>query len=106
LAKIPNKVMNKINLFLDLLAKNNIDVQKVVLFGSYANGTYNKYSDIDITLVSKKFKGNRFLDKNLIRSLAIQAGSDIEVLLFSVRNFKEEDLFVKEILETGIKLIS
>jgi len=98
--------MNKINVFLDLLYKNNIDVQKAILFGSYASGTYNKYSDIDIALVSKKFKGNRFLDKNLIRSLAIQAGSDIEVLPFSVSNFTEKDLFVKEILETGIRLIS
>lgn len=36
-------------------AKKRIPVKKVILFGSYANGTAKKSSDIDIAVISPKF---------------------------------------------------
>ena len=61
--KIPIDILNKIIQFLNILEKNNIHINKAILFGSYAKGTFNEWSDIDIALVSDNFQGNRFLDK-------------------------------------------
>ena len=35
----------------------------VVLYGSYARGDYNLWSDIDIIIVSERFQGVRILDR-------------------------------------------
>ncbi len=36
-------------------ARKKLPVQKVILFGSYANGTPKRNSDIDIAVISPKF---------------------------------------------------
>lgn len=35
----------------------------VILYGSYARGDFNLWSDIDVILISEKFQGMRFLDR-------------------------------------------
>ncbi|WP_320056935.1 nucleotidyltransferase domain-containing protein [Metallosphaera javensis (ex Hofmann et al. 2022)] len=35
----------------------------VVLYGSYARGDFNLWSDVDLVLISEKFAGVRFLDR-------------------------------------------
>lgn len=40
--------------------KGKIGADKIVLFGSYARGDYTEDSDVDLILVSRKFKGKKF----------------------------------------------
>jgi len=105
MAHIPAAVENKIERYLAALKKNNIRITKAYLFGSYARGTYNQWSDIDIALVSDAFKGDRIEDKNVIRRITLQTGSDIEPVPFSPADFTESDPFVREITSTGIQVI-
>ena len=65
MAHIPFEIEEKITRYLDELRKNNIPVSKAYLFGSYARGTYNRWSDIDIALVSDCFKGDRLEGKKI-----------------------------------------
>ena len=102
--KIPYRIRAIINQYIDSLNKNNIPIQQAVLYGSYANGNYHKYSDIDIALVSTSFGGVRFLDRNKIMGLTLKISKDIEPMPFSPNTFTMDDPFVKEILDTGIKL--
>ncbi|MBW1615927.1 MAG: nucleotidyltransferase domain-containing protein [Deltaproteobacteria bacterium] len=102
---LPLKIKNRIEKYLNLLIKNNIPIKEAVLFGSYAKGNYNKWSDIDIALVSDIFTGDRIADKDKIRSLTLSVSSEIEVLPFSPADFNLHNPFAKEILKTGIKLI-
>ncbi|HDI73470.1 MAG TPA: nucleotidyltransferase domain-containing protein [Candidatus Korarchaeota archaeon] len=37
----------------------------VILFGSFARGDYNLWSDIDVIIVSESFKGARFVERCL-----------------------------------------
>jgi predicted nucleotidyltransferase len=48
-----------------------IRVNKVVLFGSYARGTYREESDIDIAVISKDFAGKDYWERIEILSDAI-----------------------------------
>ena len=103
--KIPYRVKKIINKYIDALNKNNIKIEQAILYGSYANGSYNKYSDIDIALVSESFEGIRFLDRNKIMKISLQISKDIEPMPFSPEKFTIDDPFVCEILETGIKFL-
>lgn len=39
------------------LERSGVPVREVILFGSYATGTYNENSDIDIVVISEAFRG-------------------------------------------------
>ena len=52
---IPQEVLNIITDYINKL-KQQIPVEKVVLFGSYAKGNYTKDSDIDLAIFSPFFE--------------------------------------------------
>ena len=104
MAQLPDKVKNTINSYLRALSRNHIPIKEAILFGSYARGNYQKWSDIDIALVSDIFEGNRIDDKDKIRKITLSVSSEIEVIPFSPNDFNLQNPFVKEILTTGIRL--
>ncbi len=57
MAQVPDKITKLIKQFLHELEINQIHINKAILFGSYANGTFHEWSDIDLALVSNSFKG-------------------------------------------------
>ncbi len=103
--KADRKIETAVKSYLDQLEKIGVHVQQAILFGSYAVGKYDEWSDIDLAIVSKDFTGNRFEDKNKIRKITLQVNSDISPLPFRPEDFNDSDYFVKEILETGIKIV-
>jgi len=54
---------------------------------------------------SLDFIGNRFEDRNKIRKITLQVNSDISPMPFRPEDFNDSDYFVKEILETVIRII-
>ena len=105
MVQLPANVKKTINSFLLELNRNNIPIKEAILFGSYASGSNNEWSDIDIALVSEVFQGDRIDDKDKIRKITLSISSEIEILPFSPSDFNSQNPFVKEILKTGIKLI-
>ena len=105
MAQIPVKVRNTIDKYLASLKENNIPIKQAILFGSYARGTYHEWSDIDLALVSDIFEGNRIDDRSKIRRITLRVSSDIEVLPYRPEDFNSADPFVKEIIETGVRIV-
>lgn len=104
MAAIPIKVKSIISQFLQELENNNIAIEQAILFGSYAQGTFNQWSDIDLAIVSKNFIGERFADRKRIRRIKLKISSDLEPIPYNPEDFNDENPFVKKILETGIKI--
>jgi predicted nucleotidyltransferase len=75
------------------------------LFGSYAEGRANEWSDIDIALVSDSFEGDRFEDRGKIRRITLSVSSDLSPLPFRPEDFTPENPFVKEIIEKGVRIV-
>ncbi len=105
MVQLPAKVKKTIDKYLMALNRSNIPIKEAILFGSYATGNYQEWSDIDIALVSDMFEGNLFKDKDKIRKVTLSISSEIEAIPFSLDDFNSRNPFVKEILKTGIKLI-
>lgn len=89
--------------FLDAI-RNEIHVDGVYLFGSYAKGTPSKYSDIDLAVVSRDFEGVRFFDRKRLIKYLVKVNTDIQLHPFRLEDFTADDPFVEEIIRTGIRV--
>ncbi len=92
--------------YIDVLKKNKINPAEVYIYGSYAKGTANKWSDIDIAVVMKKFTAG--LDNYdfdiLLTRLRRNISLDIEPHSFLQKDFNETYPPALEILKTGKKI--
>ncbi len=104
MARLPDKVKETIDTYLEELNRHNVPIKKAILFGSYATGNQREWSDIDIALVSDIFKGDRIEDKDKIRMITLSVSSQIEVIPFPPKDFNQSNPLAKEIMKTGIKL--
>jgi predicted nucleotidyltransferase len=92
-----------------------LNIYKIILFGSYANGTATEDSDIDLLVIldtekiAKTFKER--MDRNLTVSnalLDINREFAMDIIVYSYGEFeyldKKESDFVKEIKNTGVEI--
>lgn len=84
--------------------KKEIPVEKILLFGSYAQGTANKDSDIDILVVSPHFATGRHMEhmQYLFRKAA-KVNSLLEPIPAAPRDVKKPDkrIFIGQILPSA-----
>jgi predicted nucleotidyltransferase len=79
-------------LFIEELEKNSLPVKQAVLFGSYQNGTPDKYSDIDLLVISPRFDDMKNRDDiNIMWKTAANIDSRIEPIPCGVRQWQEDD---------------
>lgn len=105
MAQIPDRIIHIINQFIAKLEDNNIKVERAFLFGSYAQGTFNDWSDIDLAIVSTAFVGERFVDRDKIRRIKLNVSCDLEPIPYNPVDFNSNNPFVKNILRTGIRVV-
>lgn len=87
------------------LDSDEFPLNTVYLFGSYANGTAREYSDVDLAIVSDKFEGSRFFDKQKLNKYILKTSIDLEIHPFRTEDFTNDNPFVKEIIQTGLKIV-
>jgi predicted nucleotidyltransferase len=90
------------NFLEEVRKKYSIDV--AYLFGSYAKGTSNKWSDIDIAIVSSDFLDDLFEERLNLMQLAASIDDRIEPKPFKTELFDLNDPLVDEIQKYGIQL--
>jgi len=105
MVSVPNKIKTIIERYISVLNESKIPIRHAFLFGSYAKGTFDKWSDIDIALVSDIFNGDRIEDRDIVRNITLAVSTQIEIMPFSTKDFNADNPFAKEILKTWIKVI-
>jgi predicted nucleotidyltransferase len=82
-------------------------VDKVMLFGSYAKGTADEMSDIDICFFLDNYGGKRRMDilKDLLVLTYGYKDAFFEPLVFETSELENDNPFVKEILRTGREIL-
>ena len=100
---INKDIINSINKFIEEI-KKHYNVTAIILFGSYAKGTENENSDIDIAVISDEFE-------DIYDCMAVLMGMtwDIDARIEPHPKTREDyekvsTPFVKEIVDTGIKV--
>lgn len=105
MAEIDTLVLNNIRTFIEKLNKSGIYILKAYVFGSYAKGQADKWSDIDIAVVSPQISNDRFEERIRLTRLAITIDSRLEPLPFNVHSFVDDDPLVREIKKEGIVIV-
>ena len=104
--KIPIKLKEVIGEYVNSLKTDNLSIQKVILFGSYAKNTQNKDSDIDLCIISEEFQDplstiEYLWSKRKIKDLQYT----IEPIGFTPNDMKNKySTLIHEIKSTGIEL--
>ena len=84
--------------------QNEIHVSEIYLFGSYVRGNIHVDSDIDIAVVSDSFTGDPIDDLTMLLILKSRIDNRIEPHPFLPEDFTTDNPFVKEIIESGIRI--
>lgn len=67
-------------------------VEKVILFGSYANGMASEFSDIDVAIVSPDFHGKPEMEiLQKLSRIAMKIDTSLEVLAFTPEDIDSPD---------------
>ncbi len=100
-----NDIIPSIQALKETLARNKIPISRAILFGSYAKGLEQAFSDIDVALVSEEFSGNRFWDIEKVIPFIRSLNPLFEIHPFRPEDFLDTDnSFIEEIISTGIEV--
>ncbi len=85
--------------------KSGISVAEAYLFGSYAKKTANKFSDIDICVISKDFGDDYFDNSISLKKVANKVDFRIEPVPFAINDMNDKySTLASEIKKYGVLL--
>ena len=79
--------------------KDNYGVESIALFGSYAKGTNNDNSDIDVAVIVDEITGDFLEETRGLYKIRRKIDLSIEPVLLETKN--DDSRFLEEILATG-----
>ncbi len=79
-------------------------VRSAYLFGSYARGNPRDWSDIDVAIVSPKLKREGTFTYLGIQRRDIDVIRGISPIGYHPSDFRSDDVLVREIQKTGVKV--
>jgi len=92
-------IVKSVDEFVISANENNIIIEKILLFGSYALGKPHKYSDIDLAVFSPQFNGYHYQNNKLIQHT--KRLPQMQLHLYHIDEY-DDDLFVQEIKKYAI----
>ena len=96
------QVMWKIQELRRVLYAQELDMTAVYLYGSYAAGTADADSDIDVAVISPDLTGDRLQDWVRLTTLATRLDARFEVIGFRPEQFRDEHPLAWEVKTRGI----
>jgi len=104
-AKGISKIKKVVNELVELFDENGIHIETIILYGSYASGTQNSDSDIDLIIISKDLKKYPPLERLEFLSLITwKISLPLEIIGYTPNEIKGKQgksIFWDEIQETG-----
>ena len=89
---VDEAIVRSVRRYLQAVARQGIPVRYGVIFGSYAAGRADSWSDIDLLVVSPQFDSLRERDDiNLLWRIAARTDSRIEPISVGERQYQEDD---------------
>ena len=95
--------IKEVNGFIALCRKNGLVFSKVILFGSAARGTADKYSDIDVMLFSDNFSENVIENRGKLTPY-IRDYYNLDIYAYPSYYFEKGSLLIDEVKKDGLEL--
>lgn len=103
---VKRSVIKIIERFLNALRENDIYVDKVILYGSYAKGRQRIDSDIDVAVISRDFGKDLVEEGMMLFRIAGDIDTRIEPVPVSIESYEKDTWMplIYEIREKGIEI--
>jgi predicted nucleotidyltransferase len=76
--------------------------QRVILYGSYADGTYREESDIDVVIISDDFAGKSYWDRvDILADAIYEVFAPIEAVAMTPEEWERDDSFIAAFARKG-----
>jgi len=98
-------IYQEVQQYVSLLKDRNIHILQAYLFGSYAKGNADEWSDIDLALVTDTFIGDSFDFRFMLTKLARRIDLDIEPHPYLMSEFNESNPIAGQILKYGERVV-
>ena len=101
---LPKKIKKVVLEYIELIKKDKIPIERVIVFGSQVKRKAHKWSDINVCIVSPKFE-KPFEALHYLLKKSYQVKAFIESHPYHPKDFVNEDPLVWEIKKKGIKIL-
>jgi predicted nucleotidyltransferase len=91
--------------YIGRVRQSGISPTQVYLFGSFAKGNDDEWSDIDLAVVSADFSTNGMEEQLRLMRLRWDVDVRIEPHPFRPEDFTPDNPWVAEILKSGVKIV-
>jgi len=103
--KLPKKVIREVSQYINILKEDKLSIDEIYVFGSFAKGKQRRGSDIDVCVVSPKFRNFFKSNQYLWGKLPEDPYLLIEPVGFTPQDFEVvSSPLVYEIKKHGIKV--
>ena len=97
-----NHAKNALIRFREALQKKGFKIDKMVLFGSYSNGTQREDSDIDVVVISDGFRNLGYWERIDVLSKAIyEVFEPIEATAYTLEEWAVDNSTIHEYAKNG-----
>lgn len=97
-------VIEKVQAVLQALRDDGLSISEAYLYSSYAVGTPDGESDIDVAIVSPDLSGDRLEDWMRLNKVSSRIDVRMEVIGFRPEQFRDENPLAWEVQTKGLRL--
>jgi len=101
---VKKEIKEIVNRYVDVLRVEGIEIEKVVLFGSYARGTAHEDSDIDVAIICKNFDFDPIEQNMKLWKLAVRVDTRLAPVFISPLEYEEEYIPIVPEIKKGVDL--
>ena len=94
-----------ISRYVERLPECKVDICRLYLYGSYARDSYHDDSDIDLAVFLNRDDIDAFEEDLMLMKLRWDIDLRIETHSFARSDFDETDPLIREIIETGERIL-
>jgi predicted nucleotidyltransferase len=99
-----DRVTKHVSDLLRALEADNVTITAAYVYGSYAEGTADRDSDIDVAVVAPDLSGDRLEDWVRLTTIGAHIDARFEVVGFRPEQFRDENPLVWEVKTSGIRV--
>lgn len=93
------KILNSLR---QLLEQRNIHVDQLILFGSWAKGTQQEGSDIDVVIISENFYGKDYWTRiNILSEAIYQVFAPIQATAMTLQEWESKESPICDFAQKG-----
>ncbi|MCP5052943.1 MAG: nucleotidyltransferase domain-containing protein [bacterium] len=103
---VKSEIVKLLKSFTQSMLVNNINIEKLILFGSHAMEKAGEWSDIDVAVISTDFGKDRFRERILLTTISYKIDPRIEPYPVGLEEFEKESwkTMIHEIKQNGIEI--